>query len=499
MIQQYCCRETEFVDLLNIYISKLISSIIATNIETYNISLLNCAALAFMFDADVKVYYPNGLNTAELVYKFCYAKDPKFFFNFMCVGNAYFIPLFTFKTYQMSRLFNCNDDFEFEHFKTGDSEFYFDIEGSKCSNCSIKKPRNKKLKVSHSQCDSSMLQGVAPLNVDVKCISFTEEEKIVVNSIRHKSFKYCLLKYIQEIHVQDLILPTFFDLLEFQKPSTTDSSKIDYLYILDENADSRDTIRNILYKLYHEMGIHKRINYLVIVGDGKTYDHLISIKNELGNELEWLLPYPGDWHILKNFQGTIMKIYFDAGLKELVELFHHGILAKVVSQATSFDKTHQFLVQVWEAFYRFEIQYFIKNFDENLNDLNLDTDAMILNIQSIFDIVSKHLDKVDSTSKIIQVFDDLIDKNSVLEDKFIKFYDHLCEKSKTWQFWHNFVHRDCIAYISLYTSLRHGNWTLRNYSIKYISRLSQVTGATYYNRLLPQSLIDLQTISRLCN
>jgi hypothetical protein len=36
------------------------------------------------------------------------------------------------------------------------------------------------------------------------------------------------------------------------------------------------------------------------VGDGKSYDHLIKLKNEYGNSLNWVLPYPGDWHILKN-------------------------------------------------------------------------------------------------------------------------------------------------------------------------------------------------------
>jgi hypothetical protein len=29
------------------------------------------------------------------------------------------------------------------------------------------------------------------------------------------------------------------------------------------------------------------------VGDGKSYDHLIKLKTEYGDSLNWVLPYPG--------------------------------------------------------------------------------------------------------------------------------------------------------------------------------------------------------------
>jgi hypothetical protein len=41
-------------------------------------------------------------------------------------------------------------------------------------------------------------------------------------------------------------------------------------------------------------------DFVLIVGDGKSYDHLIKLKSEYGSNLDWVLPYPGDWHILKN-------------------------------------------------------------------------------------------------------------------------------------------------------------------------------------------------------
>jgi len=36
------------------------------------------------------------------------------------------------------------------------------------------------------------------------------------------------------------------------------------------------------------------MNYLVVVGDAKTYEHFIELKRAYGNELAWLLPFPGE-------------------------------------------------------------------------------------------------------------------------------------------------------------------------------------------------------------
>ena len=37
--------------------------------------------------------------------------------------------------------------------------------------------------------------------------------------------------------------------------------------------------------------------WLVVEGDGKFYEILKSLQFEYGEELNWVIPYPGDWHM----------------------------------------------------------------------------------------------------------------------------------------------------------------------------------------------------------
>ena len=61
---------------------------------------------------------------------------------------------------------------------------------------------------------------------------------------------------------------------------------------------SRETISDVLSRLYKEFIIQGSRTHLVVAGDAKTYQHLQSLKFDYGEELRWLVPFPGDFHIL---------------------------------------------------------------------------------------------------------------------------------------------------------------------------------------------------------
>ena len=113
---------------------------------------------------------------------------------------------------------------------------------------------------------------------------------------------------------------------------------------------TKKTILNSLALLQEKLKIGTSVKYLGVVGDGKTYDHLHSLKVEYGEELNWLIPLPGDWHILKNYQEVIMKVYFDGGLREAAKWagYTNGVLNSIGS-CSKFKRTHKFILKVWES------------------------------------------------------------------------------------------------------------------------------------------------------
>lgn len=65
-----------------------------------------------------------------------------------------------------------------------------------------------------------------------------------------------------------------------------------------------------------------------------------------------MLPFPGDWHILYNYQKVLLKIYGDAGLLQLAKVAgHRSETLKSLAQASHFKRTHHFILQSFEAIY----------------------------------------------------------------------------------------------------------------------------------------------------
>ena len=93
----------------------------------------------------------------------------------------------------------------------------------------------------------------------------------------------------------------------------------------------------VVAKLHEEDGIGESADYLVLVGD---HTRICELKQEYGTDLDWVIPFIGDWHFLSNYQLVLMKVYYDAGLKDLAE------------SSGSYMSTHQFLLQAWETLYR---------------------------------------------------------------------------------------------------------------------------------------------------
>ena len=99
------------------------------------------------------------------------------------------------------------------------------------------------------------------------------------------------------------------------------------------------------------------MKHLLVVVNGTTYIHLVNLKNEYGDDLQWMIPYPGDWYLLKNFQPVLIKMYLEAGLKQLAEAMgFRGETLTSLLKCSNFKRTHQFLSL---AIYQHMIEVFL--------------------------------------------------------------------------------------------------------------------------------------------
>ena len=59
-------------------------------------------------------------------------------------------------------------------------------------------------------------------------------------------------------------------------------------------ADSKDTIMQMLHDLHQKYIVDGNRQWLLVEGDNKVYEILQALKCEYSEELQWVLPYPGD-------------------------------------------------------------------------------------------------------------------------------------------------------------------------------------------------------------
>ena len=63
--------------------------------------------------------------------------------------------------------------------------------------------------------------------------------------------------------------------------------------------------------------------------------------------------------MLMNYQGALMKPYFDAGLKTLAE--DCGYPTAAIQNTSQFKRTHYFITESWEAIYRSMLEKFLQS------------------------------------------------------------------------------------------------------------------------------------------
>ena len=259
----------------------------------------------------------------------------------------------------------------------------------------------------------------------------------------------------------------------------TEPSTIYYMELLDEHPDSSDTMKHVSEILLHKASSSHQDNYVLLIGDGKTYEHLMNIKRLYGAELDQLLIFPGDWHTLYNYQPVLMKIYYHTGLMELAKACgHRGETLTALQKCSNFKRTHHFLLQAWQALYRSMIMAFTTDHPNCFQNITPLLQSTSTTPDTVLNIIQSTL----TTSKELE--------------KFYSFVEHQCASDDTWKFWAQFVFEDCMAYVGLFLSIRCRNWDLRVSSLKLMAPLFCAYDRTTYQRLIPNHLSAIQTFPK---
>ena len=216
------------------------------------------------------------------------------------------------------------------------------------------------------------------------------------------------------------------------------------------------------------------------MGEGKTYQHLMNIKQQYGAALEKLIIFPGDWHILKNYQPIIIKVYYQAGLKELaISCGFRSATLKSLKTCSNFKQTHLFLLQVWESLYR----EMIRTYTTHSNPSHL-----IDNVKCILDAALK---ESRTPYELMVRLTELSQDIDVLSN-FMNFVHKMAEKDAVWNLWVNFVFTNCHCYLTLYLAIRSCNWKLRLSSLNQMAPLFAAFDRDTYKRIIPRHLADLK-------
>ena len=299
-----------------------------------------------------------------------------------------------------------------------------------------------------------------------------------VEKLQLSIFNYMLQKVSWASQTENA---TLCSIRSFMKPSNIVQcpSSIYYMELVNENPDSEETMLHVVENLIDVYQSGAFQEWVVLAGDGKTFQHLAQIKRHYGASLHKLLIVPGDWHILKNFQLTLMKAYFWAGLSDIAKASgYRGPTLASLEKCTNFKRTHNFLLEVWEAMYTAMLISYIMSEDKQ---------TLVCEVRQLIQTSVKEnltpyelLDKVGCISSKIGAKAD-----------FFQFVKKRGENDQTWKFWNDFVFKSCNAYVSLFLSVRGSNWHLRNYSLKSMAPVFAAFDRSFYQHIIPTHLGDL--------
>ena len=214
---------------------------------------------------------------------------------------------------------------------------------------------------------------------------------------------------------------------------------------MNSSPQDSGTVKKVLDSVHSLYTVGTKKTHHVVIGDQKIFADLHKSMHQYGQDLDWVLPYPGDWYMLKNMQPVLLKLYYHAGLKALaVAARRRGANLTALQNASSFQHTHRFLLEAFEA------------------------------------MCIKAIEFINTCAAAEELTGSAFEKLQPLA------VDH-----PTARLWCNFI-ADTGHYLKLWLAIRTCNWPLRVHTIKSLTPLYHALDRHNYVRLLAMHLADIQ-------
>ena len=179
-----------------------------------------------------------------------------------------------------------------------------------------------------------------------------------------------------------------------------------------------------------------------------------------------------------------MKIYYKAGLFEIAKCSgYRGATLKALGLCSHFKRTHEFILQVWEALYREMFHAFLQTNDKERV------------VEDVKCLLTTSVEQNRTAHECIERIEALIHETEMHTD-FKIFIERMSEVDDTWKFWARFVFRDGYSYIGLYLAIRGSNWKLRISSLKLMAPIFAAFDRDTYERIIPNHVADLKKVSQ---
>ncbi|CAF3137029.1 unnamed protein product [Rotaria socialis] len=222
----------------------------------------------------------------------------------------------------------------------------------------------------------------------------------------------------------------------------------------------------------------------VVVVDEKIYRNCIQVKDNHKVLFDKLLPYPGEFHIMKNYMIAVWDILEYSGIDTALGELYRGASFRSIMNCSHFNKSLRAMKLLHSTLATLLIHQFLNDMPiEIVNDL----EALLKTIP--YDVTSNTL-KIEWFKK----FQDTVQQHQL----FIVFNEWIADKNnqnKKFKFWH-FVFNDLIGpLIDMYIAIRSADFDARNAALSRMAPLFFTTNHQNYARLCARHITDLRSCS----